>query len=382
MALKGPLVAFQIDQDSSSVLPIVILDIGTETLRTVQSELIGSLLEIKWQGNGCRLETGLVGELIDLQGNPVYEVAEDYDLYDWNALSPHDEHRSYYARVSPDGQWLAYDIAYGQELALGLDIAHEYNDIGIINRESPEDPILVTNSGQTTQFVWSFYEANGRAPSKFTWSTDSRWLIYTDVDAAGIRQIYRFSPLDGRKEQLTFYEIQHAIFYPSLSPDNGHLAVATYENEPEFDETSGRLDIIALPDLSRKSIALNGSETGNPDMARPMWIRWNTDSKTVALSGIDSSGDNAVLWVQAASGEAVDVITEHEWPLEIKDRVFPIGSIDRLLLWTDDNQFYVFDRVTRELSPLSVRLPEGPWWWYLAAEEAPFDFPGEENCSK
>jgi uncharacterized protein with HEPN domain len=42
----------------------------------------------------------------------------------------------------------------------------------------------------------------------------------------------------------------------------------------------------------------------------------------------------------------------------------------------------IIGEATKHLSAdIRGSYPEDPWW-YLAAEEAPFDFPGEENCKE
>lgn len=378
--LSGPLVAFQLEKGDVS-LPIFIVDIGSETGRIVESDLIGNYAGFKWHKSGCLLETDLVSQLIDLQGNAVYRIPEDFD---WDALSPHNEHRSYYARLSPDSQWMAYDIANGDELSLDLYISHEFNDVGIINMEFPEDPIFVTNSGKSTQFSWTFYESNGRAPSKFSWSKDSQWLVYMDVDDKGNRQIFRFSPADSTKEQLTDFNNQSIIFFPILSPDNRYLAVASYNIEERDganhrDDKSGRLDIIDITNMSKTRIYLDGSNSNTPEVSRPFWIRWSADSQVVAIFGTDPVDEEVLIWLDATNGNILDHVSEDELTFEIGEHVYPAGSLNQFLILNENGDFYLFDRVNRDLSQLEITLPEH--FLILTAEEAPFEFTGEENCS-
>ena len=64
----------------------------------------------------------------------------------------------------------------------------------------------------------------GGHPAALLWA-DATWLLYTDFDAAGIRQLYRADPAGGGREQLTAHtEPLGQINALALSPDGRRLA--------------------------------------------------------------------------------------------------------------------------------------------------------------
>ncbi len=211
--LQGPLIGFRASDGNETAL--VILDVGTASYRKIVNEALQYPFEVLWHGNGCEL---YITNLIDLQGNPTWQKPE----LDRNVLYPYNIQYSEFARLSPDKQWWAYDILYGEKYYEGA----EFTDIGIINFSSPSDSNFITNSGRA---------------GLFDWSPNSQWLAYADADEQGIQQLFRVSPNGSTKEQLTFHTTPSGIGYIQWSPNGQYIAYAGYS----FDKNGiGWVDIV------------------------------------------------------------------------------------------------------------------------------------------
>lgn len=328
---------------------------GTETFRIVESELLDNAPGIKWQGNGCQLEVWF-GDLFDLKGN-VLSVRSD--KINWDILLPQENSRTYFTRLSPNGLWLAYNIGHGGDVQIDMDTEAEFNDIGIISQESPDNPIFVTDSGVV---------------GDFTWSPDSRWLAYTDEDDRGIKQLYRFSPSNGTKKQLTFRNETLRTGHQVWSPDGRFIATSIRKGEIENER--GGVEIIDLRNRSRVEV-MPDTEVFSGVRSRQIW--WSPESKTVVFSGRGYQDRySQIYWVDAESGEIIDSFMNNEVPWGTNFSVYSIGGVDELLVENGRREFYLFDRTERTMTLLPLKPPDS----YLRQdhEEAPFDFPGEENC--
>ena len=258
--LEGPLIGF-FAQHLDGTNAILILDMGTETFRIVESELLDDAPGIKWQGNGCQLEVWF-GDLFDLKGNVLSVPSDELD---WDILAPQKNSRTYATRLSPDGLWLAYNIGYGGKIQIDMETEAEFNDIGIVSQANPEDPLFVTNSGKA---------------GRFTWSADSQWLAYSDEDDRGIVQLYRFSPNNGAKEQLTFRSEALKTGHQVWSPDGRYIATSIRKGDVETER--GGLEIVDLYDLSRREIM---PDAENFSGVRRGQIWWSPESEMVMFSG-------------------------------------------------------------------------------------------------
>lgn len=347
-SLKGPLIGFRasdgLDNDDTA---LVILDIGAASYKKIVTESIQYPFEVLWHGDGCEL---YLSNLIDLQGNITWQEPE----LDGNLIYPYDIKFTEFARLSPDTQWLAYEILYGERYYAGA----EFTDIGIINFSSPTEPIFITNDGHA---------------GLFDWSPDSQWLAYADADEHGIRQLFRVSPDGNTKEQLTFHTTPSGIGYIQWSPNGQYIAYAGYS----FDENGiGWVDIVNLNDLT--------VNRARPDVldfrgVAQDGIWWNLESSEVVFFGkgeSESSSSGQIYWADAGTGTIIDSYHAQDTPSGRMGQVYAAGGINQMVI-EGEGGYYLLDRATKELQFLIEYYKGG---MIYDTESAPFDFPGEENC--
>lgn len=353
ISLEGPLIGYSA-QHLDGTNAILILDLSTETFRIVKNELTHDVLDIKWQENGCQLE-GWFGDLFDLKGNIISSPSRTIK---WDILAPQDNSRTFSTLLSPNGTWLAYNIAHGKVLESDMVAEAEFNDIGIINLANPEDPIFVTSSGRA---------------GRYAWSPDSQWLSFSDEDENGITQLYRFSPSNHEsKEQLTFREENLRVGHQVWSPDGNYIATSIRKGVEESER--GHLEIIDLQDLSRTEII---PDTDNFSGVRSRQVWWSSESDKIMFSGRGVQDTyTQIYWADVKTGEILDSFMNDEAPWETNFNVYPVGGLDTVLL--RGPEYYLLERATKTLTPLSVMFPES----YLSYDYGvgPFTFPGEDDC--
>jgi len=152
--LEGPLVGFR-GQDNQGDF-VLILDFGNDLSRIVRDEVDHPFGRL-WFKNGCLIYTSM--GLVDLYGNMVWTKPS----FDWEILLPLEGAYNKVSLLSPNRQWLAYDILYGEQFFEDS----EFVDIGIVDLSNPAEHIILTNNGHAHAFAWSW---------------DSEWLAYKHVD--------------------------------------------------------------------------------------------------------------------------------------------------------------------------------------------------------
>ncbi|MCA9875698.1 MAG: PD40 domain-containing protein [Anaerolineales bacterium] len=348
--LEGPLVGFR-GYDSQGDF-VLILDLGNDSSRIVREEVDHPFGRL-WFNNGCQIHTS--SGLVDLFGNMVWQKPN----LDWKVLLAREGAYNKVGLLSPNRQWLAYDILYGEQFFEDS----EFADIGIVNLTNPAEHLILTNDGRA---------------HKFAWSPDSEWLAYKHVDENGMPQLFRTSP-DGRKqEQLTSHLERLGIGYIIWSPDGRYIAYAAYKSEDEGESGKGWIEIVDTETLNSYRIQPNAYNFGG---VRDDSIWWSLDGEQLVFSGRDwqDSANNAqIYWVDFAQKSIKDSFYASDIPEGAIEEVYAVGSVEQIL-FRANNSYYLLNVADKKYEPISFDL--GSVGQLIESESAPFDFPGEEKCN-
>ena len=347
--LTGPLLGFRMYDDEGSLLSI--LDMNTYSFRELRGDF-GNPFGMLWFGNGCQLYT--FNGLIDLQGRTTWHLPE----VDWEIILPIESSISRVGKVSPDQQWYAYDIWYGEQGYADP----EFKDIGIINLEDTENPILLTDNGRATSFAWS---------------PDSQWLAYKNDDENGMPQLFITKPDGTMVTQLTSHTEPFGLGYMIWSPDGRYIAYSARLSKDGGETGTGWVDIVNVEDRSLKQIKPEIQNFGGVRM-NALW--WNLDSARLLFSGRDwndAPDETQIYWVDVYTGKIEKTFFASDVPDGYIEQVFAAGDIDHILFGSYQ-AFYLLDAVdiSYELTPIQLDVKGDIY----EVESSPFSFPGEENC--
>jgi hypothetical protein len=348
-SLRGPLVGFRGYDDEGDFL--VILDIGSDYYREVRGEIDHPFGRI-WHNNGCEIYVSK--GTTDLQGVLVWKKPD----LDWGILLSHEGAYSEVSLLSPDRQWLAYDILYGEQYYEDS----EFSDLGIVNFSTPTNPLFLTSDGQANEF---------------SWSPDSQWLAYKHVDESGVPQLFRTSPDGENQEQLTFHTKRLGIGYIVWSPDGRYIAYAAYQSMDEGVTGTGWVDIVDTHTLSLYRAHPKTDDFGG---VRQNEIWWSLDGTQLVFSGRDwqdSTTETQIYWVDVQEKSIVDSYFASAAPGGSINEVYAVGGMDQILFGTY-NAFYVLNASDKSYKQIPFDL--NSIGQRYDSESAPFNFPGEENC--
>ena len=241
---------------------LLILDVATGSVREIRNEFLNYPFYIQSFGNGCQFYMG--GRMIDLQGNELWRAPQ----LDWENLLSEIAWSSGLTWLSPDKEWMAYQIWSGYQ---GYEDA-EFVDVGILRLADPNAPVFLTS----------------RAGAKrLAWSPDGRWLAYSAFDKNGVLQLYRATPNGSTVEQLTRHdEPLDQIGTIAWSPDGQRIAYAVntlyYESRPyEFrPEDQAWVGVLAIDD---RSVVRTSPDHFGFVFDRSIW--WSTDGSRIAFVG-------------------------------------------------------------------------------------------------
>lgn len=348
--LEGPLVGFR-GYDSQGDF-VLILDFGNDSSRIVRGEIDHPFGRL-WFNNGCLLYTSI--GLVDLYGNMVWQRPN----LDWNILLPREGAYNKVSLLSPNRQWLAYDILYGEQFFEDS----EFSDIGIVNLSDPTSHFILTNDGRT---------------HTFSWSMDSKWLAYKHVDENGIPQLFRTSPDGSKQEQLTSHSERLGIGYIIWSPDNRYVAYAAYKSEDEGESGKGWIDIVDTETLNSYRIQPNVDNFGGiHDDA----IWWSLDGGHLVFSGRDwqgSANETQIYWVDFDQKSIKDSFFASDILEGSIEEVYAVGGVEQIL-FRANNSYYSLHMADKNYEPVSFDLSSVGQ--LIESESGPFGFPGEEKCN-
>lgn len=346
--LQGPLIGFRVHDEKGIYL--LIYDISSKTLREVRNSLTNHPFAVEWVANGCGL---YVGDIIDLMGNVIWKMPE----LNWDQLTPRAAYGSELSRLSPDRQWLAYDVLYGEKYYEGA----EFRDIGIVNLTKPSEYNLLTDDGSA---------------SLFAWSPGSDWLAYAHKDNQGANQLYRVRPDGQNEQQLTFNSFDLGVGSVVWSPDGRFIAYAVYgksEGDP------GGIGVVDLENFQQFQIMPHEKFVG----VRRGEIWWELGGKRLLFSGTSWNGEEEVTeiyWVDALSGTITNSFIGTNGPDSFIRQVYPVSDIDHILFSSRDGYYLLNASDSNRFERFSDFFEmDGQ---YYDSEVTPFQFPGEINCSE
>lgn len=348
--LEGPLVGFR-GYDSQGDF-VLVLDFGNDSSRIVRNEVDHPFGQL-WFYNGCLIYTSK--SLIDLYGNVVWQQPD----LDWEILLSREEAYNKVSLLSPNRQWLAYDILYGEQFFEDS----EFSDLGIVDLSDSTNPLILTNDGRAHTFAWSM---------------DSKWLAYKHVDENGIPQLFRTSPDGSKQEQLTSLSEKIGIGYIVWSPDGRYIAYAAYKSEDKGESGDGWIDIVDTETLDSYRIQPNADNFGG---VRDDAIWWSLDGKQLVFSGRDwqdSAAETQIYWVDVAQKSIKDSFYASDISEGSIEEVYAVGSVEQIL-FRANNSYYLLHVADKNYEPVSFDLSSVGQ--LIESESAPFNFPGEKMCN-
>lgn len=270
---------------------------------------------------------------------------------------PEDGTHIYQYVLSPDGSWLAYkavgDFGYGAASA-------KVQDVRLVNVDPdvPQAPIQLTKRG-------------GAGSPFLRWSPDSRYIAFSDTDAAGINQLYLYEPVQEKEYQLTQFDqtmSEHEFQILSWSPDSKKIAfssIGEHYDETGFHMTDiGKIGIISLPDFTMKWVYLSGFENPVyyhhyiPDDTTTYW--WSKDSQSLLIPFQIKLDDSAksepyLAWYNLKSGAVTDILTNNDFPDVDSFWGFPLDGIDIIGFYNTNNAIYIYNRVTHQTNEITMK---------------------------
>ena len=358
--LHGPLVAYLAYDYEFGKFYLLLLDVGSRQLRRLDVPWNDGFVNILWFQDGCQLF--LDGKFYDLRGNLIRALPE----FDPNRYHDNELFHTLANQLSPDGNWLAEELWYGGMLPYGP----EFTDYGTVS---------LTDPNRTTRLTW--HGTGG----PIDWSLDSQWIAFSDLDEAGIPQVFRANPDGANRQQLTEYsKATQRITSLAWSPDSAMLAVGVdnrvnYEAPYAYDEIEeGWIDILEVNTFTASRIL--DHELWNAGM-----ITWNNDATELAVMADDlpvqgSNGDR-MYWVNVDKAEIVHTLYFDDLPNSYRFRPWvPVGDLDHILI-EGNSGTEVYHRLAGEFEQLGDLLADmeiEPHAFTFSV--APQTFPGEANC--
>lgn len=347
-ALEGPLIGFRVHDDDSIYL--LLFDISMKTFREIRNSRINYPFEVEWVDSGCGL---YMGDIIDLAGNVIWEKP----ILDWEQLMPHADYGGEFRRLSPNRQWLAYDILYGEKYYEGA----EFRDIGVVNLTRPSEFTLLTNDGSA---------------SLFAWSPDSEWLTFAHEDEKGITQLYRARPDGQDEQQLTFHAEPFGVGFVTWSPDGRFIAYTI------FGEAEGEAGGVGIVDLKNsRQLQILPHEDFIGVRKGEMW--WNFTGSGLLFSGTSWNGEEEVteiFWADGLTGMITNSFIGSNGPNGFIRQVYPVGNIDHILFSSRDGYYLLDASDSNSFKKFSDFFEISGQ--YYDSEVTPFNFPGEINCGE
>ncbi|MFQ5580920.1 MAG: hypothetical protein ACE5FZ_09930 [Nitrospiria bacterium] len=359
--LEGPLVGFRIDDLVDNYL--LLSDIGKGTNREIRGELTNYPFEIQWFDNGCQM---FIGEyLIDLNGKKLWQTPD----IQWDNLLSEDAWSVGLIRLSPDKEWLAYQIWSGAQTYESA----EFVDVGVINFNDTTSLIFLTKNGGAREIAWS---SNGQ------------WLAFSDYDDQGILQVYIATPEGEVVQQITNHtESLKRINYIVWSPDDEYIAYAVtnllettlpYQYK-EGDE--GWVGIVSRMGDLVQQITIN--KFGNV-IDKGIW--WNADSSRIVfvgnslpIAGEEPTSGRQIHWAEVDTGTITNSFFETDAPSGQFELALAVGNIDTIL-FNSQEDFYLLDVSTNTIEKL---VSDYNFAGLIRdANSGPFEFPGEANCQQ
>jgi len=356
--LTGPVIAFTVE-DSYEDTSLGLFDTATGAYRDLPGTLGIAPGTVSWFGGGCGLYVD--GRLFDLRGNLVWTPDEAAGVGGAQGT-----------QLSPDRAWLAHVVESGA----AADGGPARRDVEIVRLSPPFERFLLTGNG-------------GGHPAALLWA-DATWLLYTDFDAAGIRQLYRADPAGGGREQLTAHtEPLGQINALALSPDGRRLAYGvrnvvvpqqpyTYDQADEgwvgiVELGSGEAQQVRLPKLA-------GVELGRGLVWDVAGERLLVVGDSLPVGDDDSLHGRQVHWL-AAGGAVERSFYQADAPSGQMGWVSPLDDIDTLLFSSGADTYRYEAGTLRRLEgaerpPLGMEIGRRP----VGVLPAAMGFEGEAGC--
>lgn len=341
--LQGPLIAFRVQNGEGYLL---LLDIGTLTLREIRQDFLVYPFPLEWLDNGCHLYAR--GRVIDLQGN-VIEYIPDFE--DINLL------------LSPDKSWGVNEVYLG----IFEGDSFEYRSLVVTNRVNPE---------------WQIPLAPNGGAYAYAWSPTGEWLAYSDYDENQILQVYRATPDGQTVQQLTFHREEPGVINLIVwSPDGQRIAYAASTLLPhQFDqETEGWIGLISLSDLQTVQV------TPHNQYAYTKGLWWSHNSSRIAFVGESLPTvlpDNPVYgtrihWAEGSTGAIFNSFYWAQAPFGHFSLPIPVGDINTIFFEATDG-YYLLDATTNNYKKILDNIETDGLIRDFAT--TPFNFSGEASC--
>ena len=360
--LTGPVIAFTVE-DSYEDTSLGLFDTATGVYRDLPSTLGITPGTVSWFGGGCGLYVD--GRLFDLRGNVV-----------WTPDAAAEVGGAQDTQLSPDRAWLAHVVESGAAAGGGP----ARRDVEVVRLSPPFERFLLTGNG-------------GGHPAALLWAdatwADATWLLYTDFDAAGIRQVYRADPAGGGREQLTAHtEPVGQINALALSPDGRRLAygVRNVSAPPQpytYNEADeGWVGIVDLDGEARqvRLPKLAGVELGRGLVWDAAGARLLVVGDSLPVADDDPRHGRQVHWL-AADGTVDHSFYQADAPSGQIGWVSPLGDIDTLLFSSAADTYRYEAGALRRLEgaerpPLGMEVGRRP----VGVLPAVVGFGGEAGC--
>lgn len=345
--LAGPLVAFGVEGADENYL--VFFDVGSAAFREIHNDFVDFPFQLAWFDRGCYVYVS--GALLDLEGNPVWTLPE----LNWENLRRQGSWGVGTTWLSPDRAWLAFSELSGDQTFFDAEVVN----LSTVSLDAPEISVRVSTNG------------GARAAA---WSSDGKWLAFTDHDEQGVLQIYRAKPDGQIVEQVTNHtEPVGSVPYLVWSPDDKKIAYHTVSRNEEGQHPSGWVGIVTLESMASVRVSPNDFSGVNLDQ-----LYWSQDGSRLMFLGETDLQPGQIYWVDASNGIIVDSVSPRETSVDYFDNLFLAGSLDSIAI-QNYVDYYVLNRESREFELLTSYEPEG-YFLVREARSAPISFPGETAC--
>lgn len=341
--LQGPLIAFRVQNGEGYLL---LLDIGTLTLREIRQDFLAYPFPLEWLDNGCHLYAH--GRVMDLQGNVIEYIPdfEDINLF-----------------LSPDRSWGVNEVYLG----IFEGDSFEYRSLVVTNRVNSE---------------WQIPLAPNGGAYAYAWSPTGEWLAYSDYDENQILQVYRATPDGQTVQQLTFHSEEPGVINLIVwSPDEQHLAYAASTLLPhQFDRgDEGWIGLISLTDLQTTQVIPDNQ------FAYVEGIWWSLDSNRIAFVGENLPTvlqDNPVYgtrihWAEINTGTIFNSFYSAQAPFGHFGFPVPVGDINTIFFSAEDG-YYLLNATANDYEKILDTIETDGLIRDFAT--TPFDFPSEASC--
>lgn len=126
------------------------------------------------------------------------------------SIDGNDDPNTYNYLISPNVDWITY-IKVSGDWGMSYDSAEV------------QDLFLLENDNSQTQIPIRLSDFGGAKPESTSWSPDSKYLAFTDLDNNGVSQLFIFDVSNNRKIQISSYSENFDIYQIHWSSDSSRI---------------------------------------------------------------------------------------------------------------------------------------------------------------